>query len=114
METISEDAHLAVKRGIYWLDEAHPGWATRIDLTQLDMSECRDCVIGQAIGSYTDTTIKASGNIVPCQESIIWAIEHGFESPHVSFYDTHQLGYVTYGYNDLETLWSEEVQRRLG
>lgn len=109
-EYISEDAKMAVKRGIYWLDENHPGWAQRIDLGTLEMSECQDCVIGQAIGDYGENIVKASGVEYPA--SARWSIEHGFESP-VVFAMNDGLE-VNYGYRELDILWSEEVQKRLG
>lgn len=106
---ISEDAKIAVKRGIFWLDENHPGWAERIDLDQLEMAECETCVIGQAVGDYTETIRNQAFNT---RESVLWAVEHGFEWPGVAVYN--EAANPTYDYSDLDTLWTEEVKKRLG
>lgn len=108
---ISEDAILAVKRGIYWLDENHPGWAERIDLSQLNMAECTECVIGQAVGDYSATIAEQA---LDYPDTVIWATEHGFESPLASHYMTCNPAPVTYSYFELDTLWAEEVKSRLG
>lgn len=113
MLNISEDAKFAVKQGIYWLDEHHPNWATRIDLDRLMMSSCASCVIGQAVGDYSKTTGDAVSSYPGSQEAVIWAVEHGFESPTVAHY-TMAGGKPTYTFMDLETLWTKEVLERLG
>lgn len=107
---IHEDAILAVKRGINWLDENHPNWANEIDLSSLDMSECNRCVIGQAVGDYTFTVKQAAkADYIYVSD---WAIDHGFESPLVKAFRTSERVY--YGFNELDTLWSKEVRARLG
>ena len=115
---INEDAELAVKRGIYWLDENHPNWASQIDLSQLDMAECGNCVIGQAVGDYSRVTREVvQAHRGDYETPIIWAVEHGFESPTISIYRsaTGSSGSsATYDYEALDTLWSEEVRKRLG
>jgi hypothetical protein len=110
LNNISEDAVLAVKNGIYWLDENHPDWAYKIDINQLDMSGCRDCIIGQAVGDYTDIITDAGNGDALGND---WSVEHGFERPSVLAY-SHPDHPITYGYKELDTLWSEEVQKRLG
>lgn len=111
---INEEAVLAVKRGISWLDENHPNWASHIDLVELNMSECEDCVIGQAIGDYTETIRNATEG-EGRDADIVWAVEHGFEWPGVMVYQ-NETGKrsPSYNYRDLDRIWSEEVQSRLG
>lgn len=104
MFDIHEDAILAVKNGIYWLDENHPDWVSRIDLSALDMSECENCIIGQAVGYYSDVVRRGQ---VDYNAGVVWAVEHGFEWPSA-------LGRNEYGYEELDTLWSDEVRKRLG
>jgi hypothetical protein len=41
-----------VKAGVAWLDETHPGWELKIDLSQLDMSHSCLCILGQLEGNY--------------------------------------------------------------
>lgn len=108
---ISEDAILAVKRGIYWLDENHPGWASRINLDKLEMAACSQCVIGQAVGDYSDT-IRAQHNGYNNIEGVVWAVDHGFESPNVLNFLCLTNESPTYAFDELDTLWSEEVKNR--
>jgi hypothetical protein len=117
MDFIHEDAILAVKRGIYWLDENHPGWAQDINLDELDMSECTDCVIGQAVGSYSYTINKAAtgdANEWDHAAATQWSVEHGFEYPGTLAYANPGYAAPSYGYRELDTLWSDEVRKRLG
>lgn len=48
MSTISE----RVAQGVAWLDENAPDWLSRIDLAELQLGSCCDCVIGQTFGCY--------------------------------------------------------------
>jgi hypothetical protein len=41
-----------VKAGAEWLDEQEPGWAERIDTSQLNMSDPCGCIAGQLAGDY--------------------------------------------------------------
>lgn len=116
---MNEDAVLAVKRGAYWLDENHPGWVRKINLASLDMKLCNTCVIGQAVGDYYDTI---RGAVTADHDDSIgadeWAVENGFCSPGV--YGPEVGSYRSYRevddayYGALETLWTEEVRKRLG
>jgi len=36
-----------VRRGVEWLDEVRPGWDREIDLTDLALSSCARCIVGQ-------------------------------------------------------------------
>lgn len=112
---MNEDAILAVKKGIYWLDENHPGWASRIVLSSLDMSGCRECVIGQAVGDYVET-IKAEGKDSDdiYSSGVIWAVEHGFEKPGIITYQGIAGVSGNYGYSELDALWATEVEERNG
>lgn len=115
MDFIHEDAILAVKRGIYWLDENHPNWAQDIDLEKLDMSECTECVIGQAVGGYSYTiNLAATGTPDDWNHKVStqWSVDHGFEYPGPVAYASGAP--INYGYEELETLWSDEVRKRLG
>jgi hypothetical protein len=59
MDTITELGTVTerVARGDALLDEHKPGWAERIDLGRLDVSDAYDCVLGQVFppaGGYAD------------------------------------------------------------
>lgn len=41
-----------VAAGVAWLDTHAPGWTDKIDLTQLDLTHCHLCVMGQVYGDY--------------------------------------------------------------
>lgn len=49
--TVEEEA---VRRGAEWLDENHPGWEARIDLTKLNLRNCTSCIVGQVYGFRDD------------------------------------------------------------
>lgn len=102
---MNEDAILAVKRGAYFMDENYPGWASKINLNRFSMSLCHRCIVGQAIGDYAMIISEASGQILGSVESDDWATSHGFDV------DYGRL--VSYGYKELETLWTEQVRERL-
>jgi hypothetical protein len=41
-----------VRRGAELLDERRPGWDQEINLANLKISSCRNCVLGQLYGDY--------------------------------------------------------------
>lgn len=41
-----------VQAGAEWLDEHAPGWAQRIDLFLLSLTNTCDCILGQVFGDY--------------------------------------------------------------
>lgn len=46
-----------VAAGVAWLDEKEPGWVDRIDLDELYMNRCSDCVLEQIFGDYWDAPL---------------------------------------------------------
>lgn len=111
MTMFSEDDALAVKRGAYWLDEEHPGWAEEINFDTFAMDNCQECIIGQAVGTYFQTIEKASGGYSEDDHyhSDDWAIDHGFNIPWGDFSFEQEQEY----YSHLEVLWTEQVRDRL-
>lgn len=107
---INEDSQLAVKRGACYMDENHPGWASKINFDLFDMSNCQQCVVGQAIGKYGDAIAQASGSWAYSSEGSDWAIGHGFDVTAKAF-DESENG--VNAYIELETLWTEQVRERL-
>lgn len=117
-------AHGAVAQGAVWLDENHPGWASRLDLTKLEMSKCSVCVIGQAVVEMTD---KVFGFYDVVEEAAAddpnygehmgdsWSADHGFQDP--GLFDDGEGNYdvkleKAY-YNLLEHLWAKEAVKRI-
>lgn len=114
-EFIDEEMILSVKRGAYWMDEHHPGWARLIELNSLNMGNCDYCIIGQAvIGGYWKGLAEGSGCENPHVETAsVWAIDHGFDSP-IRANATWNNDPMAESYHQLEILWTEEVRNRLG
>jgi hypothetical protein len=46
-----------VAAGAAYLDEHHPGWVERIDLSKLNLGECGHCVLGQLFGDFWDAPV---------------------------------------------------------
>jgi hypothetical protein len=112
---ISEDMKLAVKKGAYWMDENHPGWASNIKLNELDMGSCEKCIIGQSIRNMDFFAVIE--DVAGSDYMVEWAETHGFDAPTadlpcVNFSAYDQELYARY--HKLDTLWTEEVHKRLG
>ena len=43
---------LRVQMGALLLDERFPGWANQVDTRNLEIRNCRDCILGQLYGEY--------------------------------------------------------------
>lgn len=112
MEFIDENMKLAVKRGAYMLDENVPRWAELIRLEDLEMDDCVSCIVGQAIGNYGQAIAQLSGIDEYSHKCFDWAIDHGFDIPQEMFSQGDGTG--SRAYRQLETLWTEEVRKRLG
>lgn len=107
---MNEDMILAVKRGAHFMDEHYPNWATAIQLDRLEMNDCAVCVVGQAIGDYSNSIAEMSGTRSYSREANDWAEENGFDVPNALSGDYAIQNY----YRKLETLWTEQVRERLG
>lgn len=105
MTMTNEDAILAVKKGTQWLDENHPGWERRLDLSNLEMNNCERCVIGQAVGNFWVTAGEEADRVGMDEEE--WSVEHGFD---VLFVGTS----TTVAYRQLEAEWTRVVTERRG
>lgn len=108
---MNEDMQLAVKRGSYYMDENYPNWASAINFDTFEMDNCQQCIVGQAVGEFGVSIARASGQKPYSNEANLWAVEHGFDVTEIA-YDESELGFVAY--QELETLWTEQVRNRLG
>lgn len=106
MNYSDEDIKLCAKKGATWMDNHLPRWATFIDLSNLEMANCDNCIIGQAIGEY-DTVIESYGF------SSEWAVEHGFVAPS-QFHANGKYDDIASAkyYAKLEAAWGEQVMNR--
>lgn len=100
---MNEDVVLAVKKGAEWLDENHPGWEFRIDLGDLQMSNCERCIVGQAVGDYWTVMAEQTGSWM-LENGEMWAIEYGFDVPGIG---------NRAGYRQLEEEWTRVVKERV-
>lgn len=108
-----EDLKLAVKNGAYWLDENHPGWASKIELENLEMDDCENCIVGQAIGEYSSTCRLAAG-VDSYAGRMVWSVANGFDVPEAIMKgEDISLDRMYEQYRTLETLWTDQVQDRL-
>jgi hypothetical protein len=67
-----------VQNGAKWLDENHPGWASRIDVSVLDIGSCDSCVLGQLFEGYEAapyaSTNTANGAFVAPERGFTWYV----------------------------------------
>ncbi len=82
-----EDISLAVKQGMYWLDENVPQWEQVVDVIKLDLNHVSHCMLGQQwlatheagshyISPYSDYLSHEVGPLTA--ERVQWSTEHGF------------------------------------
>lgn len=50
---MAETITARVQRGAKLLDKELPGWHTRINLHNLDLNNCEQCILGQLYGDYS-------------------------------------------------------------
>ncbi len=84
-----------VERGIEWLDEGCPNWASRIDAEILDLEDNEDCVLGQLFGTF-NSQMKIHGRRK--------LIKLGFH-----FKPRHQKDK---NWNKLNSIWANKVKER--
>lgn len=100
-----EAMQATVAAGAALLDERYPGWAGRVDLSQLDMRYPRHCVLSHVYGEYHTGLRELFGSFQSDTESNDAAKRHGFDL----------LLWGAWGeWGDLEYLWRVEIQARIG
>lgn len=92
-----------VAKGAAWLDKEVPGWERKIDLSKLNLSDCTDCICGQAMADmlegYYCSGFDRALEMVGVYD-MGWASDHGFY-----YYDDYDL--IT-----LESLWASLIKER--
>jgi hypothetical protein len=96
----------AVQRTAEVLDELIPGWADRIDLGRFDIGLCQQCVMGQVLGSDSDTAVEFLDHVAKITSMLDDRTTERFEdavaaSMRGSFDD-----------DELNPLWVDEITRR--
>ena len=51
-----------IQKGIKFLDKKYPNWLDKIDVSELDLNKCNQCIMGQLVGHYL-TAVREYGNI---------------------------------------------------
>lgn len=100
-------------RGAALLDEARPGWASEIDITDLAVGSVDLCVIGQLYCCQThEDYFRALAELAPPTVSDYaiddWAAEHGFAA-HPDVTDPVMIALT---YARLLDAWLAEIGRR--
>jgi len=93
------DLKLAVKKGIFLLDEKVPGWREKIDVAELDMTSPCHCILGQVTGDY----------FLACEDLSLEqaeAVELGFDCSHAS---VAQASAGECEHDPLQALWLAEL-----
>ena len=91
-----------VDRGVKYLDEYHAGWRDQINLEELHMEFCDDCVIGQALGDYF-----ISSKIINSRTKQ-YMFELGFD---VDYRDVDETGKTSSQvYAELEAEWRKRIE----
>lgn len=90
-----KNAELRVTRGAMWLDDKMPGWELKVNLQDLEMSDCASCVLGQLFGHFTNADVK-DPELLGFEVNDVWP---------------DALGYVSY--DDLRVAWTTLIKQRL-
>ena len=96
-----------VANGAALLDETHPDWWRTLDLDRLNMSNTRDCVLGQTLGQL-DEPIEESESLYDefIYGNDIFDFDYGFNSTPWS------LGSPYISYQELRMEWTRVVLER--
>lgn len=91
----------AVNRGIALLDEKAPGWRGKIKPENLDLADCRYCVLGQVFKHYSSGLFKLFHEMIEATsetytETSVW---YGFNT--ADGYDR---------FEELEQAWLEKLK----
>jgi hypothetical protein len=89
-----------VAAGARWLDLHRPGWADRIDLDELDLSDPCACVLGQEYGSYAEAPEELWVEDDTCAKS-------GFNATRVRDYERIEVEFSA-----LTDAWRRLIEQR--
>ena len=97
------DLKECVDNGVRWLDEVKPGWAKKIKIRKLDMSNLTNCIVGQVFGK------TRFSNQIYLKLSDRDKQTHGFFLTVTQETLTEGVDKV---YNELKSLWLTEIRKR--
>lgn len=103
----------AVARGVALLDDKRPGWWQKIDVAELEMDDCSQCVLGQLFQRATNSVSvleygRAYGDGLGAL-GIVDGREFGFDLSEVDF--NNPRAYPE-RWDALRELWVEVIKRR--
>jgi len=91
----------AANAGAKFLDREQPGWETLIDLNELHMNDCTQCILGQLYGWYDDGL-----------SALNLGAFNGYDAADLGF-DTAGSRGATEDYDVLTHQWAKQITRRL-
>lgn len=86
-----------VKRGARLLDEKVPGWAGKVNVERLDMTDCESCVVGQVFGEFMEGVEEIKPDYKTWEA---WVTRRGYWADTLTKYPR------------LDALWRAEIERR--
>lgn len=77
---ITSESVTRVMTGVEWLDQVHPGWERKIDVSTLDITDACSCVIGQVTGTWDSfrVVVRSVFGEVGSTDWHNWIGQHGF------------------------------------
>jgi hypothetical protein len=107
IEVAREMLRPRVEKGIAYLDEYHPGWSVQIEVSKLEMNNCRRCIGGQLMDDYHYLSQEIQGATGLSGADLGFDVSEAgwgeLDSPPVPSTEEYRL---------LEELWSDEIARR--
>ncbi len=106
-----EDVELAVKHGMYWLDENVYGWVEAINLDMFELESGRSCVLGQQWEANND--YSSGSNYINFIEEAHPNLTHGERAE----WAERNKFYVADGsgsqWSKLTSIWKDKIRERL-
>lgn len=109
--TVTLDAaRTRARRGAAYLDEADPGWHTRLSPATLELADGARCVLGQLHGGFRDGLLRARVlDLSSAPLASLSPVDLGFQARHDLGGEIEALDY-TY----LNRAWREAIAERSG
>jgi hypothetical protein len=111
-----EEARERVAKGAAHLDQAQPGWATKIDHGRLRLASCRRCVLGQLYGFFYDSFLHFGWRTPMAGERIgeshpAYLLGFSLPGPTTAAAVMNESAVIDYGV--LQDAWIEAIADRL-
>jgi hypothetical protein len=95
------------KLGARLLDILKPGWASKIDLSRLDLGSCDACVLGQLFGNYS---VGAEVVFAMRKEEGSCAVDTA--AAECGFFLPYEGGVLGQRYRPLTDAWKRQIKQR--